>query len=45
MTSIQGRIEANILKSYANNLGNAFEADTTVINNGYPILKWQLEER
>ncbi len=45
MTSIQGRIEANILKSYANNLENAFEADTTVINNGYPILKWQLEER
>ncbi len=43
-TSIQGRIEANILKGYANNLGSAFESDTTGINNGYPILKWQLEK-
>ena len=25
------------------NLGNAFVADTNNINNGLPILKWQVE--
>ncbi len=28
-----------------NELGEAFTADTIGINNGYPILKWQLESK
>ncbi len=32
------------LKGYANTLGTAFTADTENINEGYPILKWQIGE-
>ena len=29
-------------KAFAENLGTAFTQDTGNINNGYPILKWQV---
>ena len=32
---------ADELKSLAHDLGNAFQPDTSNINNGYPILAWQ----
>lgn len=37
--------EVNALKADCSNLGNAFVEDTIGINNGYPILKWELERR
>ena len=43
-------VDANILKSYATTLGDAYTNDiqnedgTWKYNNGYPILKWQLQE-
>lgn len=39
------RVTEEQLKGYASNLGvEYFIADTTGINNGFPILKWQLEK-
>ena len=43
-------LDANTLKSYASTLGDAYTNDiqnedgTWKYNNGYPILKWQLQE-
>ena len=43
-------VDANTLKSYATTLGDAYTNDiqnedgTWKYNNGYPILKWQLQE-
>ena len=36
-------VEAEEFKNYASILGDAFTTDVNNINNGYPILKWQLE--
>ena len=42
-TSTDGRVSADILKTYVSQLGEAFTNDSTNINNGYPVLKWQVE--
>ena len=34
----------NTLKTYATRLGNAYTADTENMNNGLPILKWQMDQ-
>ena len=39
-----GLVDSDTLKTYASVLGDAFTDDVNNINNGYPILKWQLEE-
>lgn len=40
------QVTAEQLKGYASNLGTEyFTADTTGINNGFPILKWQLNRK
>lgn len=41
-TGIQS-IDAATLKTYSNILGEFYTEDTNNINNGYPILKWQIE--
>ena len=38
-----GCVASETLKTYASQLGNAFTNDSTNINNGYPVLKWQVE--
>lgn len=35
-------ISIDNLKSYSSVLGSAFTSDSNNINNGYPILRWQL---
>lgn len=35
------QLEEDVLKSYANNLGENFRDDTKNINNGFPILEWE----
>ena len=42
-TSTDGRVSAEVLKTYASQLGEAYTNDSTNINNGYPVLKWQVE--
>ena len=42
-TSTAERRSAEELKTYASTLGSAFAEDTNNINNGYPILKWQVQ--
>lgn len=37
-------ITSNELKNLAETLGDTYTSDTTNINNGYPILKWQLKK-
>lgn len=39
--STEGKIPKENLKTYATILGNAFKEDEYIINNGYPILKWE----
>lgn len=39
------KVSQDTLKTYDTVLGEAFVSDTIGINNGYPILRWQLEER
>lgn len=45
VSSISGRIAADMLKSYESELGEAFVKDTENKNNGYPILKWEMENK
>lgn len=43
-SSYSSRVSQDTLKGYASRLGTTYFADdTTGINNGFPILKWQLE--
>ena len=42
-SSIANIIEKETLKTYAQTLGQEYVNDDSNINNGYPILKWQLE--
>lgn len=42
-TSTAERRNETTLKSYVTTLGDEYVADTKNINNGYPILKWQVE--
>ena len=42
-----GRVDANTLKGYTDTLNNGtgnWVADTYSINNGYPILRWQISQ-
>lgn len=44
--SYSKKITEEQLKGYVNNLGaEYFTADTTGINNGFPILKWELNRK
>ena len=49
-TTTSGKVPDTTLKGYASTLGEAFTNDvqnpdgTWKYNNGYPILKWQLQE-
>lgn len=38
-------VSANELKSMASFLGTEFAQDTTGINDGFPVLTWQLKQK
>ena len=40
--STVGKTESNVLKTYATKLGSAFSEDSITINEGYPVLRWEL---
>ncbi len=42
VNSTAGRVAPETLKTYATTLGSAYTSDSININNGYPILKWEL---
>lgn len=43
LNNVKAGVSADDMKTYADQLGDNFVADTTGINNGYPVLKWQVE--
>ncbi len=45
INSTENIVEKESIKNYAQTLGQAYVNDDNNINNGYPILKWQLENK